>query len=100
MDKDNIIVCILIFLLVAALAIPAFIFIRDFIDAVISDYNNYKETCDFSTASVIDTHIGYSRFGTPCYYFVYKFSSGAIKQIEVQAEEYYRYLSENFPEGS
>lgn len=100
MDIDNIIVLILVFLLFLFIVLAFIAPIKGIIEGAISDYKNYKEMYDFSTAVIIDTHIGYTRFGTPTYHFVYKFSSGAIKQVEVQAEEYYIYLSENFSEGS
>ena len=100
MEKDDIIVIIIISVVIVWLFVGAFLLIKGFIGGILSDYNHYKEIYDFSSAIVIDTHIGYSRFGTPCYYFVYEFSSGAIKQVQVHEEEYYKYLSENFPEGS
>jgi len=62
-------------------------------------YNELKEKYDTSSATIIDTHITYTRYGTPCYYFVYKFSDGFIKQVQVNEEQYYKNLNKKY-EGS
>lgn len=90
MKFDIILFYILVFATILSL-ILGFVYILKFCyEKYISYINKYNETHDFSSAVIIDTHIGYSRFGTPVYFFVYEFSNGAIEQIQVSADEYYK----------
>lgn len=43
-----------------------------------------------SDAILINNFISYSRFGSPCYYLVYKFKDDSIKEFKVSAEIYYK----------
>lgn len=89
MDKSGIVFFIFVFIICLFLAIYFFIMFKGFIVAIISNYNDYKSTFNFSDVIILDSHIGYSRSGVPHYFFVYKFSNGIIKQVEVNEQEYY-----------
>lgn len=98
-DVSWLLFTIFVFFFFAALIIALAFGVKCFVDRVSADDNHYKEIYDFSTAVIIDTHISYSRYGTPQYYFVYKFSDSTIKQVEVGEQEYYENLQKN-SEGS
>ena len=44
---------------------------------------------DISNAILIDSFVSYSKSGYPCYYLVYQFSDGSIKDFQVTSEKFY-----------
>ena len=100
MKIDNILFSILVIILLLIVILIVLFTVNDLVEGIVAKYNYYKEKYDLTSAVIIDSHITYTRSGYPCYYLVYKFSDGSIRQVEVNEEFYYTNLEANFTEGS
>ena len=65
--------------------------------SVIENFTNI-DNYPISEAILINDFISYTRAGNPCYFLVYEFNDGSIKQFNVNVEQYYKLT--NKKEGS